>query len=90
MQNIANELKKYTMESSEEDLINACSKGDAYGYLSDEENKLLLTYLLGLLNIKQQKRLVDEQKKSSEKLVIATWVLAAATIIFAVLTLIVN
>lgn len=77
---------EYNLETPEEELIKLCQKLPVSS--PNNESILLLDYCLGLLQLKQQKKLLDEQNKFNEKLlrwnkwlVYATWVLAIATII---------
>lgn len=70
---------KLNLESSEKEIIEACQNIDQLNWASSEAKNLYLTYLMGLLDLQQQKRLFKEQKRSNGKLVFATWILAIAT-----------
>lgn len=74
----------YNINSSEEEILEACKGIDQLNWASSEAKNLYLSYLMGLLNLKQQKKLFDEQKRSSRNLVIATWALVIATLILVV------
>lgn len=77
-------ISDYNLDTSEEKLVEVCQKFESFG--GSTEKTCFLNYLLGLLSLKQQKKLLEEQKRANEKLVMATWVLAVATIITAIIT----
>ncbi len=84
---------EYNLDTSEEELIKECQKNQNIWIEADAQN-LRLNYLIGLLSLKQQRKLLTEQNKFNEKLleknsslVKATWVLAFATIGLAIITI---
>jgi hypothetical protein len=79
-----------TIQSTNEEIAAFCeneaSQAPGYGH------EMKLNYGVNLLAIKQQKKLIDDQNNynrqmlaTNRKLVYATWVLAAATILLALL-----
>jgi hypothetical protein len=84
-------LMDYNLEKSEKEILEACQKIEILaGGATSEQKALYLNYLSGLLNLKQQKKLLEEQSRANKKLVIATWALAGATILLAVVTAIIT
>jgi hypothetical protein len=85
---IQDAISKYNIESSEDELIEACQYGIFKEGLNPTESGIFLNYILGILSLKQQKEMVDDQNKASGNLVKVTWVLAIATWILAIATII--
>ena len=84
-------LRDFSLKNTEEEIIDACQKIEILaGGATSEQKSLYLSYLSGLLNIKLQKKLMEEQRKASVGLVVATWVLAGATIILAAVAIFSN
>jgi hypothetical protein len=78
------------INSTEDEIVVFCKQeaGNAPGY----GHEMKLNYGLNLLSVKQQKKLVDDQNEFNKKilglntgLVRATWALAGATIILALI-----
>lgn len=90
------DIKDYNINTKEEDLIKACQNLEQTTATS-EGKALYLDYFLGLLNLKQQKDLLEKQNefnkellKTNKKLVKATWALAGATVLIVVVTAVIT
>ena len=82
------EIEKLNIETDEKELVDFMRKIPLVGSYSSEVRTMFQNFAANLLNLKQQKKLLEDQKGSNKKLVIATWVLAGATIALAIITLI--
>lgn len=82
------EIENLNIETSEKDLIAFCRNIPLVGHLSPEVRAMYQNYAINLLGLKQQKRLLEDQRGSSRKLIVATWALAGATIVLVVVDLI--
>lgn len=86
---ILSEKMEYNLYTSEEELIKACQKlltPPLYGMYTLEDKKLELNYYSSLLMLKQQNKFNSKLLWWNGLLVIATWVLAIATIILVLVT----
>lgn len=82
------EIENLNIETSEEDLIAFCRNVPLAPSLSSEVRAMYQNYAISLLSLKQQKKLLEDQRDSSKKLVMATWALAGATILLVIVDLI--
>ena len=76
------DIPNLTPKTNDNDLINACHKLIEKQGDNSEGRTLQLNYLLNVLNIKYQEKLLKKQNN----LVVATWVLAIVTILLAIVT----
>jgi len=82
---MSTDFKKYNLDTPEKDLVEAFQKIP----LNDPDPKFqptTISYLSNLLSSKYQKKILD----SNKSLVIATWVLAIATIILVIVTFLIK
>ena len=77
---------EHNLDTPEEEIIRTCQS--MINSTHQTLNELKLNYYLGVLSIKQQKKLLAEQNLFNKKLlrtnlwlVIATWALALATVV---------
>ena len=82
------EVEKLNIETSEENLIAFCRNIALEPMLSSEVRAMYQNYAISILNLKQQKKLLEEQRDSSKNLIKATWALAGATILLVIVDLI--
>lgn len=87
-------LKKFNKNTSHDELIEAMQNQPYLAGIPPHEVSAFLTYIQELISIKNQESLLKEQNefnikllKQNRDLVIATWVLAGATILLAIITL---
>lgn len=87
------ELREYDMDTSEADIIQACQYVEFQTHLASESKALYLNYLSNLLNLIQQKKMLEDQNVFNKKLVDtnkglvkATYLLATVTILLALVT----
>lgn len=91
---MAIDLKNYNLTTQENNLIEACQDIEKQTHLTPEDKVLYLNYLINILNLKQQKKIIDDQNKFNTKLVktnrnlvVATWALAFVTILLCIITI---
>jgi hypothetical protein len=79
---MAKELFKFTSDTPECEIVKACQALDSNSDFASEDRQLRMTYLLGLLSIKEQRKLI----KQNTSLVYATWTLTIVTALLAVIS----
>ena len=90
------DLKQYNINTPVKKIIEACQQVKDTSETS-EMREISLNYLVNLLHLKQQRKLLEEQNKfnmslieTNKKLVKATWALAIATGILVLVTIFIN